>query len=320
LALGGWAANLQRPCFLAPRLELGNEALPFQVEVFVFPRHADLARFQVGAILVNEGDVDKAAAAHGFGQGQPNLLPGDAGRSPIALDHPLTMLDFNEGPAGFVARPPHGHEFLAGLQFPIRRGQQMRHLEVQPAPPSRQDPHGKPAGDRLAELVLRLDDRAIGAGGELKGQPGCAVGARSKTSGRHHPAQGPVAGIGQVQRGRVSIFGRPEGPSGFGAAQRRTVDLCRRPQRVNLDLAGGGLRFAIEHPGLQFQFHGLGIRLPVVGADPGFQGGVAHLQMAAGGARFARAVGHVRMNLEHENRLILLRHLGIGPGVELNLE
>ena len=102
--------------------------------------------------------------------------------------------------------------------------------------------------------------------------------------------------------------------------QRRPVHLVRRLQLIDLHAALGHLRLAVQRLGLQLQLDRLAVGLPVVGADHRFEGGVADADGAVGGARLARAVGHIGVDLEDEGRLVLLRHLGVRLGGELDLE
>src|SRR5207245_11711265 len=62
------------------------------------------------------------------------------------------------------------------------------------------------------------------------------------------------------------------------------------------------------------------VRLPLVRAHGRFEGGVAHADGAVRRPRFARAVGHVGVDLEHKGWLILLRDLPVGHSGESDFE
>ena len=112
----------------------------------------------------------------------------------------------------------------------------------------------------------------------------------------------------------------PTVPPRFRTGQRGPVHSFRRLQVIDLHAALGHLRLAVQGLGLQLQLDRLVLGLPILGADHRFEGGVADADGAVGGARLARAVGHIGVDLEHKGRLVLLRHLRVGLGGELDLE
>src|SRR5205809_7879465 len=87
------------PGFFLAGLEFGDEMFPVEIEFFVFPGDVDAARFEIAAIFADLGNVDRESAAHGFGDGETDLLLGLAGFGPETLEELMVVLDFDEGSA-----------------------------------------------------------------------------------------------------------------------------------------------------------------------------------------------------------------------------
>src|SRR3954451_21860121 len=105
--------------------------LPLDFEVLVAPGNIDMARLQISAILANLRDMESEAAAHSFTHGLANGGLRLTHLCPIALDHLVAMLNFDECAPGIVARAPNSQEFLSWFERPIRRGEKMRNLDGQ---------------------------------------------------------------------------------------------------------------------------------------------------------------------------------------------
>src|SRR6266702_934309 len=108
-----------RPRFFLGGLEFGDEVFPFNIQIFVFPGNGDLMRFKIGAIFADLRNVHAEATAHGFGNGEFDLLLRLPGRSPVTLDHFMAVLDLDERATFIVAGTPKRHELLSRLNLPI---------------------------------------------------------------------------------------------------------------------------------------------------------------------------------------------------------
>src|SRR5258708_22301968 len=103
--------------------------LQFELEALVAPRHLDVTRLQVRAVLAHLRDVEREAAAHCLGDGLLDRRLRFARPGPVTLQHPVPMLDLNERAARFVTGAPQRREFLPRLDRPIGRGEQMWNLD-----------------------------------------------------------------------------------------------------------------------------------------------------------------------------------------------
>ena len=137
--------------------------LPFDFEILVAPRHIDVSRFEVSAVLAHLRHVERKPAAQRFGHCLPDLLLRLARFRPVALNHLVPMFDLDECAPGVVARSPQRHEFLARFQAPLRRVEQMRNSDRQLRVVGLQHADLSARGDPLPEAVLRFEQRAINA-------------------------------------------------------------------------------------------------------------------------------------------------------------
>src|SRR5713101_6770198 len=138
--------------------------LPFDIETLVAPRHLDVTRLQVRAVLAHLRDVQREAAAHCFGDGLLDRRLRLARPGPVALQHPVPMLDLNERAARFVTGAPERREFLPRLDRPIGRGQQMRNLDGELRLAWLEHLNRQSRRNFFSKTVLRFEHRAINAG------------------------------------------------------------------------------------------------------------------------------------------------------------
>ena len=142
---------------------------PCDGEVLVAPRHVHVAGLDVSAVLPHACDVDGEASAHRLGDGLLDLLLRVARLCPVTLDELLPVLDFDERAAGVVAGAPECHELLSRFGGPFRRGEELGNLERELRCGRFQNLHRQLRRDLFTEAILRLDDDAIRAGGEVEG-------------------------------------------------------------------------------------------------------------------------------------------------------
>src|SRR5208283_2403062 len=151
--------------------------------------------------------VHEEAAAHRLGHRELDLLLGLPGLGPIALHQLVPLLDFNKRPPGLITRSPPRHELLPWLHLPIRRRQQLRYLNGQVRRLRLQHLQREPAGDFLAEPILRLEHRAVSSRRQLERELPTSIRVGGEAFLRNYLVQGPVVWRGEVweQVGHVRL-------------------------------------------------------------------------------------------------------------------
>ena len=158
------------PRLLLRGLHFGSEMLPLHRELLVAPRHVHVARSEVGAVLTHHRDVQREAAAHPLGYFLFHLLLREAEFRPETLEHLSAVLDLDERPARVVARAPERHEFIARLQRPLRRGDEVRDFHGEALVVELQHLHVQLRRHLFAEAILRLQHRTVRPCTELERQ------------------------------------------------------------------------------------------------------------------------------------------------------
>src|SRR5258708_5481217 len=138
--------------------------LPFELEALVAPRHLDVTRLQVRAVLAHLRDVQREAAAHCLSDGLLDRRLRFARPGPVTLQHPVPMLDLNERAARFITGAPQRREFLPRLDRPIGRGEQMRYLDGELRLAWLEHLNRQSRRNFLSKTVLCFEHRALSAG------------------------------------------------------------------------------------------------------------------------------------------------------------
>ena len=290
--------------------------LPLEIELLVAPRHVHMARHEVGAVLAYLRDMQREPAAQRLRDRALELLLRLARLRPVTLDHLMPMLDLDERASRVIARAPHRREFFARFQRPLRSRDELRNLQRELRVRRTQHRQRQTRRHRFAETILRLQHRSIRSRSGRELQLRVALGIRGEALLSYDLAEFPIVWVRQVGiRFAIAIL-----VAAIISAQARALNFRRLLEPMNLHLAFGGLRFAIQRRRANRQRHRLVRRLPLTCGKRGGERGEADVHGTLRGTRFARRVGDIRRNAEAKRRLVLLGNAGVRLRVELDVE
>ena len=228
----------------------------------------------------------------------------------------MAVLDLDERASRVVARSPQRRELFARFQRPLRSRDELRNLQRKLRVRRTQYRQRKARRHCFAETILRLQHRTKRSGSGRELQLRVAFGICGESLFCDDLAQLPVVRVRQVGiRFAIAIL-----IAAIISAQARALDSRRFLQAMNLHLAIGGLRFAIERRRANRQRHRLVLRLPLDGGKRGRERGEADVHGALRGTRLARRVGDIRVDGVAEGRLVLLRNAGVRLRIKLDGE
>ena len=309
------------PCFLLCGLKFRREMLPLQLQLLVAPRHIDVSRSEIPAILSHHRDTKREAPAHGLGDRLFYLLLGKAVFCPETLQHLSAMLDFDECTGLGVSGAPKRHELGTRLQRPFWRSNNVRHAHSERFIVELQHVELQTRSDRFSESVIGCEHRAIGPGFEREKQRRLPRAVRLEGALHCDFAEFPRIWIRRIRLRVLCCERSTSAPLHWVASTEGLPhDLRGLFEAMDLYHALGSLRLVVVGLCGDRNLDGLVRSLPFVRSERGLQRRVADVYAALRCARFSSCVGYVRVDGEAENRLVFFRYRAVRLRGKLDYE